>query len=211
MEPGTRIHAPGAADLLEQVVYRRFQTKILQGRGHQAVRNISDQLDGIIDDLLGIINTLQLSGLIEIHQVLVQIQTRRRQQRTGIIVEIRRNPLPFFLLQAYGGIQKQLLLILFHLLQFHLVTNDLALVKDDENDKPYGERQHSYGAKKQHHGYIARASNIKERHEFRRLLDRLVRDLEYSCLICLIINVFHIGLGAIMFFHYKRDGEQDIL
>jgi len=42
------------------------------------------------------------------------------------------------------------LLVLFHALEPQLVADDLALVKDDENDKPNSERQHANSAEKEH-------------------------------------------------------------
>lgn len=73
MEPGAGIHAAGTADLLEQVIDGGFQPEILQGRRHQAVRDIADELDRIVDDLLGVVDALQLRGLVEIDQILVQV------------------------------------------------------------------------------------------------------------------------------------------
>jgi len=62
-------------------------------------------------------------------------------------VEVGGNTLTFFFLQADGGIQQQLLLILFHALEAQLVAYHLTLVKDDENDEPDGKGKHAYGAK----------------------------------------------------------------
>ena len=60
MKTATGIDAAGAADLLEEIVDGRFQPEILKGGRHQAMGDIADQLDGIVYDLLGIINALQL-------------------------------------------------------------------------------------------------------------------------------------------------------
>jgi hypothetical protein len=110
--------------------------------------DIADQLDGIVDNLFGIVNTLQLGSLVEVDQVFVQIEPGGRQERACVVMEVGRDALAFFFLQADTGIQEQFLLVLFHPLQFHLVPDDLTLVKDDKNDKPDRKRQHPYSAKK---------------------------------------------------------------
>src|ERR1700754_1192985 len=73
VKAGAGIHAAGAADLLEKIIYSRFEPKVLEGWRHQAVGDIADQLDGIIDDRFGIVDTLQLGCLIQVDQVLIQI------------------------------------------------------------------------------------------------------------------------------------------
>jgi len=73
MEPGTCIHAARAADLLEQIIYGRFQSKVFQGRGHQAVGDISDQLDGIVDDLFGVVDALKLGRFIEVDEIFIEV------------------------------------------------------------------------------------------------------------------------------------------
>jgi len=160
METGTGVHAAGAADLLEKVIYCRFQSKILQGRGHQAMGDIADQLDSIVDDLLGIIDALQLGGLIEIDEILIQVQPGRSQEGTGVIMQIRGDPLPFLFLQPDRGIEEEFLLILLHLLELQLIPDNLPLVKDDKDDQPDGKCQHADSAKKQHQGYVTRASDF---------------------------------------------------
>ncbi len=73
MKTGAGIHAPRTADLLKEIVHGRFQPKILEGRGHQAVRDITDQLDRIIDDRFGIVDALQLGCFVQVDQVLIQV------------------------------------------------------------------------------------------------------------------------------------------
>jgi len=114
------------------------------------MRDISDQLDGIIDDLLGVVDTLQLGGLIQVDQVLVKIKPGSSQQGAGIVVQIGCDALSFLFLEPDGGIQQELLLVLFHALQPHLIPDDFSLMKNDKDDQPYGKRQHSYGAKEKH-------------------------------------------------------------
>ena len=67
-------------------------------------------------------------------------------------MEVGGDSLAFFFLEPDAGVEKQLLLVLFHALQLQLVADNLALVKDDEDDKPYGKRQHPDSAKKKHGG-----------------------------------------------------------
>ena len=37
------------------------------------MRDIADQLNGVIDDLLGIVDALQLGGLVQVDEVLIEI------------------------------------------------------------------------------------------------------------------------------------------
>src|SRR6185295_12352875 len=60
MKAGTGIHATRSADLLEKIIYCRFKSEIFQRGWHQAMGDVADQLDGIVDDLFGIIDTLKL-------------------------------------------------------------------------------------------------------------------------------------------------------
>src|SRR6201999_3543706 len=99
VEAGTGIHASRTADLLEKVIDGGFQPEILEGGGHEAMRDIADELDGIIDDRLGIINTLQLGGLVEVDQVLVQVQTGGSQQWSRVVVQIGGDTLAFLFLE----------------------------------------------------------------------------------------------------------------
>lgn len=147
MEAGAGVHAARAADLLEEVIDGGFQPKVLEGGGHKAMRDIADELDGIVDDLLGIVNALQLGGLVQVDQVLIEVKSGGGEQGAGVIVEVGGNTLAFFFLQADGGIQQQFLLVLFHALQAQLVAYHLALVKNNENDEPDGKCKHTDGAK----------------------------------------------------------------
>ncbi len=104
VKTGAGIHAAGTADFLEKVIYGRFQPEILQGRRHQAVRDIPDQLDGIVDDLFGIVDALELGLFVQVHKILIQVKAGGGQQRAGIVVQVGCNALAFFFLQADGGI-----------------------------------------------------------------------------------------------------------
>ncbi len=114
VKPGTGVHAPGAADLLEQIIYGRFEAKVLKRGGHQRMTDIADELDSVVDDLLGVVDALQLGGLVEVDEVFVEIQASGREEGAGIIVEISRDALAFFFLEAYAGVEEKLLLVLFH-------------------------------------------------------------------------------------------------
>ena len=147
VETGAGIHAAGAADLLEQVIDRRFQPEVFEGGGHQAMGNVSDELDGIVDDLLGIVDALQLGCLVQVDQVLIEVEPGGGQQGAGVIVEVGCDPLAFFFLEADRGIQEQFLLVMLHSLQLELVTDDFTLMKNNKNDQPDGQGQHTNGAK----------------------------------------------------------------
>ena len=82
VKPGAGIHAAGAADLLEQVVHGRFQPEILEGGGHQAVGDVPDQLDGIVDDLFGIVDALELGLFVEVHKIFIEVEAGRGEQGT---------------------------------------------------------------------------------------------------------------------------------
>ena len=73
MKAATGIHATRTTDLLKEIVHRAFQPEILKRGRHQAMRDITNQLNGIVDNLFGIINTLELGSLIEVHQVFVEV------------------------------------------------------------------------------------------------------------------------------------------
>ena len=166
MKTATGVHAARTADLLEEVVDGRFQSEIFQRRRHEAMRDIADQLDGIIDDLFGIVDTLQLRGLVEVHQVFVEVQAGGGQQGACIVVEIGSDALAFFFLEADRGIQQHFLLFLFQPLQLHLVAYHFPLVKDDKHDKADSQCQHTHGAKEQNqgHGTISSATYLQEEH-----------------------------------------------
>ena len=86
VKTGAGIHAAGSADLLEQIVHGGLETEILQGRRHQAMRDIPDQLDGVVDDLLGIIDALELCLFVEVYKILIEVEARRSEQGAGIVV-----------------------------------------------------------------------------------------------------------------------------
>jgi hypothetical protein len=127
---------------LEKVIDCRLQTKVLEGRGHQAVRDVPDQLDGIIYNLLGIVDALQLGRDILVNQVVIQVKTGCSQQWAGVIMKISCNALPFFFLPPDGCIEENLLLLLFKSLKLLLVLDDLSLVKYNEYHQAYGKHQH---------------------------------------------------------------------
>ena len=99
MKTAAGIDGPGTTDFLKKVINSRLQAKILKRWRHQAMADIADQLDGIIDDLPGLEDGLKLRGFVLVHQVLVQVQTgggeqRDRHHRAG------RRPGAVFLLPA---------------------------------------------------------------------------------------------------------------
>ncbi len=141
----TGVDGARAAYLLEQVIYSRLQPEIFKGGWHQAMRYIADKLDGIVDNLLGVVNALQLGGLVKIDQVFVEVEAGGGQQGAGIVVQVGRQALAFLFLQAYRGVQEDALLLLLHALEGALVADYLALVENNEYDKPYGQRKHTDG------------------------------------------------------------------
>ena len=116
--------------------------------------DIADQLDGIVDDLFGVVDALELCLFVEVYEIFVEVEAGRGEQGTGIVVQIGRNALALFFLQADGRIQEGLLLVLFQALQLLLVADYFALVEADEDDEPNGQREHADGAKKEHHRNI---------------------------------------------------------
>lgn len=165
METAAGVHAAGPADLLEKVVDSRFKPEILERGGHKAMGDITDQLDRIVDDLLGIVDALQLGGLVEVHQIFVQVQAGGGQQGAGIVVEVGCNTLPLLFLEPDGGVQQHFLLFLLHPLELHLVADHLPLMEDDENDQPDCQGQHSHGAEEQDQGdRAAGATNLQKEH-----------------------------------------------
>ena len=155
VEAGAGVHAAGAADLLEEVIDGRFQPEIFQGGRHEAMGDIADQLDGIVDNLLGIVDALELGGFIQVDQVLIEVEAGGSQKGACIVVEVGCNTLAFFFLEPDGGVQEKFLLVIFHFLQAHLVADDLALVEDDKDNEPDGEGKHTDGPEKQDKGYTA--------------------------------------------------------
>lgn len=70
-------------------------------------------------------------------------------------MEIGGNTLPLFFLEPDRGVEQQFLLILLHALQPQLIADDLSLMKDDEDDKPDSQCQHTDSAKEQHQRHAA--------------------------------------------------------
>jgi hypothetical protein len=64
MESATGVHAARTANFLEKVIDGTFESEIFQGGGHEAMGDIPDQLDGIVNDLLGVVYVLELGGFI---------------------------------------------------------------------------------------------------------------------------------------------------
>ena len=152
VEAGARVHAAGAADFLEQVVDGRFQSEILEGGGHEAVGDIADQLDGVVDDLFGVVDALELGCAVEIYEVVVEVEAGGGEEGAGVVVQVGGDALAFFFLEADGGVEQGFLLVLFHGLELVLVADHLALVEADEYDEADGEGEHPDGAKEEHHG-----------------------------------------------------------
>src|SRR5690242_13819174 len=69
VKAATGVHAARTAYFLKQIVHCRFESEIFKGRGHQAMRNISNKLNGIVDNLFGVVNALKLGGFIEVNEV----------------------------------------------------------------------------------------------------------------------------------------------
>jgi len=108
--------------------------------------DIPDQLDGIINDLAGLEDGLELGGFVLVHEVLIQVKAGGGEQGTGIIMQIGGQPLPFFFLQFDGGIQEKTLLRFLHILYLLIKALDPFLVQDDEYDKAHRKHQHPQGA-----------------------------------------------------------------
>lgn len=138
VEAAAGVHGAGSADFLEEVVDSRFQTEILQGRRHQAVGDVPYQLDGIVDDLFGVVDALELGAHVLLEEVLVEVEPGCGQERSGIIVQVGCDALAFLLLPADGGVQENLLLLLLQFLELHLVPYDPSLVEDDKDHQGNG-------------------------------------------------------------------------
>lgn len=140
------IDAAGAGYFLEQVVYGRFEPEILEGGGHQVVADIADELDGIVYNLPGLEDGLELDGLIVVNQVFIQVQAHGGQQGAGIVVQVGGQALAFFFLQLDGGVEQDFLLVLFHLLYLFMKEHHTPLVQDDEDDQGYRKHHHAHRA-----------------------------------------------------------------
>jgi len=118
------------------------------------MRDITYQLDGIVDDLFGVIDTLELGLFVEVYKILIEVEAGSGEQRSGVVMQVGGNALAFLFLQSDGGIQKRFLLILLHFLKLLLIADDFPLVKADEYDESYREGQHADRAEEQHHRNI---------------------------------------------------------
>ena len=105
--------------------------------------DVAHQLNGVVQNLPGLENTLELRHLVLVHQVFIQVKPGSGQQWACIVVKVGGNALALFLLHADGCVQQHLLLLLFHQLQAQLVAYHLSLVEDDEQDQANGQYQHS--------------------------------------------------------------------
>lgn len=106
--------------------------------------DVADQLYGIIDDLAGLEDGLELGGLVLVYEILVEIKPCGGEEWTGVIVQVGGESLPFFFLQFDAGIEHHFLLFDFHLLHLLLKFLHFSLMEDDEHYKPDGEHKHSY-------------------------------------------------------------------
>lgn len=66
--------------------------------------DIADKLDGIVDNLFGVIDTLELGCFIEVNEVFVEIETGGGQEGSGVVMKICSDTLAFFFLEANRGI-----------------------------------------------------------------------------------------------------------
>jgi hypothetical protein len=100
VKAGAGIDGAGTANLLEKIVNSRFQAKVFKGWRHQAVGDISNELDGIVDDLFGVIDGLQLGIHILVDQVFIEVEAGCGEEGTCVVVKVCGYTLPFFFLPA---------------------------------------------------------------------------------------------------------------
>lgn len=117
------------------------------------MRDVPDQLDGIVNDLLGVIDALQLGIDILVYEVFVEVEAGGGQEGPGVIVKVCGYALAFFFLPADGGVQQDLLLFIFHFLELHLVFDNPSLVENDKHDQADSKYQHANGSEEQHIGH----------------------------------------------------------
>ena len=60
--------------------------------------DVANELDGVVDDLAGLEDRLQLGALVLVHEVFVEVQAGGGQEWSGIVVEIGGESLAFFFL-----------------------------------------------------------------------------------------------------------------
>jgi len=116
------------------------------------VADIADELDGVVEDLAGLVDGLKLGGLILVDQVFVKIKSGGSQQGAGVVVEVGGQALALLFLEADGSVQQDLLLLMLQLLKPELVPDYLSLVKDDEKDQTDGQYKHAQSAHKEYKG-----------------------------------------------------------
>src|SRR4028119_422414 len=104
------------------------------------MRNVTNEVDGIVYNRFGRGYMLDLGRFFEVNEVFVEVQTGCCQQWAGIIVKVRGKALAFFFLGANRCIQQPCLLLIFHLLQSHLVENYFTLMKNDKYNKSNSKR-----------------------------------------------------------------------
>lgn len=110
--------------------------------------NVADELDGIVDDLFGVVDALQLGGLVEVDEVLIEVKPGGGQEGACVVMEIGGDPLAFFFLEPDAGVKEELLLVLFHALEPQLVADNPTLVEDYKDNQPDSKGQHPDSAKK---------------------------------------------------------------
>lgn len=108
--------------------------------------DVADKLDGIIDDLSGLEYGLELCALILVHQVFIQIQAGGGKQWSCVIMQVGGQALAFFFLQFDRSVEQDLLLLLFHLLQFILKADNASLMEYDKDHQADGQHKHPQGA-----------------------------------------------------------------
>ena len=62
-------------------------SQVFEGRRHQAVADVADQLDSIVDDLAGLEDRLQLCFVL-VNGFSLRVETGGGQQRTCVIVQV---------------------------------------------------------------------------------------------------------------------------
>ena len=126
--------------------------------------DVADALNGIIDDLFGTEDGLQLLGGFEVNQVFIEVKKGSGQLRTYIIVQVGCNPVSFLLLKFNGGIQQHLLLLILQPLQFGIELVDFSLMKDYKEHNAQGKTDHGQRAEKQDIIETAGIGYLKQSH-----------------------------------------------
>ena len=63
------------------------------------MRDVTDQLNGIVDNLFGVVDALKLGCFVEVDKVFIQVESGSSEKRTGIVVKISGDSLSFFFLE----------------------------------------------------------------------------------------------------------------